>query len=69
MPQARLNARTLFISDVHLGSKDCKAEFLLHLLKRIDVERLYLVGDIVDFWAMKKQMFWPAEHHQVFSNC
>ncbi|HET8817056.1 MAG TPA: UDP-2,3-diacylglucosamine diphosphatase [Pseudidiomarina sp.] len=65
MPQARLHARTLFISDVHLGSKDCKAEFLLHLLKRIEVERLYLVGDIVDFWAMKKQMFWPAEHHQV----
>jgi len=53
MPQARLHARTLFISDVHLGSKDCKAEFLLHLLKRVDVERLYLVGDIVDFWAMK----------------
>lgn len=65
MPQARLNARTLFISDIHLGSKDCKAEFLLHLLKRVDVERLYLVGDIVDFWAMKRQIFWPALHHQV----
>tara|TARA_R100001440_G_scaffold69949_1_gene92071 strand:+ start:86 stop:895 length:810 start_codon:yes stop_codon:yes gene_type:complete len=65
MPQARLNARTLFISDVHLGSKDCKAEFLLHLLKRVDIERLYLVGDIVDFWAMKRQIFWPDRHHQV----
>jgi UDP-2,3-diacylglucosamine pyrophosphatase LpxH len=65
MPQARLHARTLFISDVHLGSKDCKAEFLLHLLKRVDVERLYLVGDIVDFWAMKRQFFWPSLHHKV----
>jgi len=65
MPQARLNARTLFISDVHLGSRDCKADFLLHLLKRVDVERLYLVGDIVDFWTMKRQIFWPDKHHQV----
>jgi len=65
MPQARLTARTLFISDVHLGSKDCKADFLLHLLKRVDVERLYLVGDIIDFWAMKRQLFWPHRHHHV----
>lgn len=57
--------RTLFISDVHLGTKDCKAEFLLELLASIRCEKLYLVGDIVDFWAMKRRIFWPNSHHQV----
>lgn len=59
------SVRTLFISDVHLGSKDCKAEFLLHLLARVRADRIYLVGDIVDLWAMERQMFWPASHHSV----
>lgn len=60
-----ISARTLFISDVHLGSKDCKAEFLLHLLKNVTAKKIYIVGDLVDFWAMKRQMFWPAKHHEV----
>ncbi|CUS47708.1 MAG: hypothetical protein HLUCCO02_09205 [Idiomarinaceae bacterium HL-53] len=59
------SVRTLFISDVHLGSKDCKVEFLLHLLKHVQAEKIFIVGDLVDFWAMKRQMFWPAAHHNV----
>ncbi|RTE86558.1 MULTISPECIES: UDP-2,3-diacylglucosamine diphosphatase [Gammaproteobacteria] len=61
-------ARTLFISDVHLGSKDCKADFLLHLLQSVKAEKIYIVGDLVDFWAMKKQMFWPAKHHEIIQS-
>jgi UDP-2,3-diacylglucosamine pyrophosphatase LpxH len=61
----RIACRTLFISDVHLGSIHCKAEALLQLLKRVDCERLYLVGDIVDVWAMSRRVYWPESHNQV----
>jgi UDP-2,3-diacylglucosamine pyrophosphatase LpxH len=57
--------RTVFISDVHLGSKGCRADLLLEFLKSVEVEQLYLVGDIVDFWAMRKNFFWPQEHNNV----
>ncbi|SHH18710.1 UDP-2,3-diacylglucosamine diphosphatase [Ferrimonas marina] len=60
-----LHCRTLFLSDLHLGSKACQAEKVLALLQHSQCESLYLIGDIVDFWAQKKQRFWPASHHQV----
>ena len=60
-----LHCKTLWISDVHLGSVHCKAEQLLALLDRIDCEQLYLVGDIVDVWAMQKRVHWPESHTQV----
>ena len=55
----------LWLSDIHLGCKDCKAEFLLQLLAKIECKQLYLVGDIIDLWALKRRMFWPDSHNQV----
>ncbi len=53
--------RTLWISDVHLGTKDCKAEQLIEFLKNTDFDTLYLVGDIVDGWRMRSKVYWrPA---------
>lgn len=61
----RRRYRSVFISDVHLGSRGCRAEELQRFLKRIECERLYLVGDIVDFWRLRKKPYWPAEHNEV----
>ncbi|GGP38728.1 UDP-2,3-diacylglucosamine diphosphatase [Shewanella saliphila] len=55
----------MWISDVHLGSIDCKAEFLLHFLNHSQSDYLYLVGDIVDVWALKKRVYWPDSHKKV----
>ncbi len=48
---------SIWISDVHLGYKDCKAKFLLDFLNKTECDVLYLVGDIVDLWSMKRQFF------------
>jgi UDP-2,3-diacylglucosamine pyrophosphatase LpxH len=57
--------RAVFISDVHLGTRGCKAEFLLDFLKQTSCERLYLVGDIVDGWRLKRAWYWPQAHNDV----
>lgn len=57
--------RSVWLSDVHLGYKGCKAEFLLDFLKSIECDRLYLVGDIIDVWSLKKSVFWPQKHSDV----
>jgi len=57
--------RTIFISDVHLGSKGCQAEALSEFLKYNTCEKLYLVGDIIDGWRLKKKWFWPQAHTNV----
>ena len=46
--------RTIFLSDIHLGSRNCKADLVLDFLKHNDCEKLYLVGDIVDGWRLKR---------------
>lgn len=56
------SCRAMFISDVHLGSKDCKAERLLAFLEHNNPQTLYLLGDIVDFWALKRRSYWPTLH-------
>lgn len=58
--------RTLWLSDIHLGYKDCKAEYLLDFLDHCKIDTLYLVGDIVDMWAMSRQFLWPKTHNQLF---
>ncbi|WIO74420.1 UDP-2,3-diacylglucosamine diphosphatase [Porticoccaceae bacterium LTM1] len=63
--QRPLNCNTLFLSDIHLGYKDCKADFLLDLLNQVDCKTLFLIGDIVDLWAMKSSIHWPASHQRV----
>src|SRR5690349_20103141 len=50
--------RTLFISDVHLGTRGCQADRLLDFLKYHDADTIYLVGDIVDGWALKASWYW-----------
>lgn len=57
--------RTIWISDVHLGTRGCKAEFLLDFLKHHESEYLYLVGDIVDGWRLKKSWYWIQNHNDV----
>jgi UDP-2,3-diacylglucosamine pyrophosphatase LpxH len=57
--------RTIWISDVHLGTRGCKAEFLLEFLRVSDAVTLYLVGDIVDGWRLRKSWYWPQAHNDV----
>lgn len=57
--------RTIFISDLHLGTRGCRADYLLDFLRHNEADTLYLVGDIVDGWALKKGMFWPQSHNDV----
>lgn len=57
--------RSIWISDVHLGTRGCKAEFLLDFLKHTESDHLFLVGDIVDGWRLKKAWYWPQAHNDV----
>ncbi|MFT4047454.1 MAG: UDP-2,3-diacylglucosamine diphosphatase [Solimonas sp.] len=57
--------RTLWISDVHLGTPGCKAEHLADFLKQNSCETLYLVGDIIDGWKLRSGWYWPQEHTNV----
>jgi UDP-2,3-diacylglucosamine pyrophosphatase LpxH len=57
--------RTLWISDVHLGTSGCKAEHLTDFLHHNDCDTLYLVGDIIDGWKLQSGWFWPQEHTNV----
>ncbi len=61
----QLQMRTVWLSDIHLGYKDCKATYLLDFLQRVQCETLYLLGDVVDFWALRRQLCWPAAHYDV----
>ena len=60
-----LNLRTVFISDIHLGTKGCQAEVLLDFLKYANAQTYYLVGDIVDGWRLKRSWYWPRAHNDV----
>jgi UDP-2,3-diacylglucosamine pyrophosphatase LpxH len=66
-PESRptLRLRSVFISDVHLGFKGCQAGYLLDFLRRVDCDTIYLVGDIIDLWALTRSFFWPQEHNDV----
>ena len=57
--------RAIWISDTHLGTRACKADYLLDFLQRTESTYLYLVGDIIDFWSLKGRWYWPASHNQV----
>ncbi|MEI6558688.1 MAG: UDP-2,3-diacylglucosamine diphosphatase [Rhodospirillaceae bacterium] len=57
--------RTIWISDVHLGMQGSKADVLLEFLKQTESETLYLVGDIVDGWRLKRKWHWPQSHNDV----
>ena len=57
--------RAIFISDVHLGTRACQAESLLAFLREHESEYLYLLGDIIDFWAMNRSVQWAGAHNTV----
>jgi UDP-2,3-diacylglucosamine pyrophosphatase LpxH len=57
--------RSIFLSDIHLGTRACQAERLLDFLREYESDHLFLVGDIVDFWAMKRGVFWSTYHNTV----
>ena len=60
-----LDVRTLFLSDIHLGTKGCQPDLLLDFLKNCEAETIYLVGDIVDGWRLKAGWYWPQKHNDV----
>lgn len=58
--------KSVFISDVHLGTKDCKADLLNNFLSNIECEKLYLVGDIIDGWKVQRnKLKWKESHTRV----
>jgi UDP-2,3-diacylglucosamine pyrophosphatase LpxH len=57
--------RAIWISDVHLGTPGCKAEFLLDFLRHHESDDLYLVGDIIDGWQLRKNWYWAQSHNDV----
>jgi UDP-2,3-diacylglucosamine pyrophosphatase LpxH len=57
--------RTIFLSDVHLGSRECRVDLLLDFLRHTRCELLYLVGDIVDLEHLRKEFYWPGSHTEV----
>src|SRR3972149_11076406 len=65
VPAPLLRFRSIWISDVHLGTRACKAESLLDFLRHTDSQYLYLVGDMIDFWSLRNGWYWPAQHQRV----
>jgi UDP-2,3-diacylglucosamine pyrophosphatase LpxH len=57
--------RTVWISDLHLGTPGCQAAALLDFLRRVECDTLYLVGDIIDGWQLRRQWYWPQAHNDV----
>jgi UDP-2,3-diacylglucosamine pyrophosphatase LpxH len=62
---APLRYRAIWISDFHLGTRGCQAVRLLDFLKHTESDFLYLVGDIVDGWQLKKKWYWPQTHNDI----
>ncbi|WP_293777443.1 UDP-2,3-diacylglucosamine diphosphatase [uncultured Oxalicibacterium sp.] len=60
-----LRFRAIWISDVHLGTTGCQAQRLLEFLRRTESDTLYLVGDIIDGWQLKRRWFWDQSHNNV----
>lgn len=61
----KLHYRSIFISDLHLGTRDCRAGYLLDFLDSTESRYLYLVGDIFDLWSMRQRVHWTPEHSAV----
>jgi UDP-2,3-diacylglucosamine pyrophosphatase LpxH len=64
-PEGARRYRTIWVSDIHLGTRGCKAEFLLDFLRTTESDTLYLAGDIVDGWRLKRSWYWPQPHNDV----
>jgi len=60
-----IKVRAVWISDIHLGTPGCQAHALLEFLKDVECETLYLVGDIIDGWQLRRTWYWPQAHNDV----
>jgi UDP-2,3-diacylglucosamine pyrophosphatase LpxH len=60
-----VRCRSVFISDIHLGTRGCQAELLLDFIRHLACERIYLVGDIIDGWKLRGGWWWPQPHNDV----
>jgi UDP-2,3-diacylglucosamine pyrophosphatase LpxH len=65
LPAPSRRHRTIFLSDIHLGTRGCRAETLLDFLRHNDADTIYLLGDIVDGWRLKRSWYWPQTHNDV----
>lgn len=65
MADRSVRYRSVWISDVHLGTRGSQAAALLGFLKSFECETLYIVGDLIDLWAMKRGLYWTQEHSDV----
>ncbi len=63
--ETRERLRSIFISDLHLGTQGCQARALLSFLRSNPSDHLYLVGDIIDGWQLRRRWYWPQEHNDV----
>jgi len=63
--RARDSVRTIWISDTHLGFPGANVQAVLDFLRGLRCEQLYLVGDIIDFWALKRKRHWPQSHNDI----
>ncbi|MDP1524676.1 MAG: UDP-2,3-diacylglucosamine diphosphatase [Rhodocyclaceae bacterium] len=60
---AAMKVRSIFLSDIHLGTRGCQADSLLTFLREYEAEHLFLLGDIIDFWSMNRSIHWtPAQN-------
>jgi UDP-2,3-diacylglucosamine pyrophosphatase LpxH len=64
-PETKLHFRAIWISDTHLGTPGCQAERLLDFLRRTESRYLYLVGDIIDGWQLRRKWYWQQAHNDV----
>ena len=62
---ANLRFRSIWISDIHLGLRDCQTRLLLDFLSRTSSEYLYLLGDIIDIWKLRRRAYWPHENNEI----
>jgi len=60
--------RSIWLSDLHLGSRNVNSAYLLEFLQNTDSEYLYLVGDIIDFWKLRKRSYWPRINNRIVRN-
>lgn len=64
-PEVTTSVRTVWISDLHLGTPGCQAGPLLDFLRQYECRTLYLVGDIIDGWQLRRSWYWPQAHNDV----
>src|ERR1051325_6684122 len=63
--ERRRRYRSVWISDLHIGTPGCQAAALLDFLKHVESEHLFLVGDIIDGWQLRRSWYWPQSHNDV----